>query len=403
MNPPPSAVPAPLRTFTLLATGLAVGGLTGWFARSHSPDSSAAAPSSLTQPANSSTRPHGGPDSSSTADSRPLPAPQSKQFAETVRAILHETLPERRLAMFQKLLDHAGPEHYAVIVSLIRENDLRGSGSAGEWTRLWATWGQKDPASAFQFLKTQDWSRWNPLATQEAQSQTLTGWAETDPQAARKFLEESPELASGDRSMVFGVVRGWAEIDPVATADWLFGNGLAMREEYKMVVENISRQGGQEALDKWFSTVNQTGDPATLAGFAKAIADTKQAYEPEKAAAWVDEHLKEPWMEESEIVSSTARAFANRDPKAAMEWAQRTGLDSAATYAMATWCQTNLAGASAWLQENPTSPAYGPSATVLVNYLQRSDPAAARTWAESIPDPAIRQNTLQHLQQLPSR
>ncbi|MDB6080615.1 MAG: hypothetical protein JWO82_4362 [Akkermansiaceae bacterium] len=393
MNPPPPRQPRSFRTPLLFTAGLAIGSLVTWSV-SHHP---AQGPSPVSQgDANAK-----GSDSKSPrtpgrltaaeAAARPIGSAKSKEFADSVRAILHETVEERRVALFGKLLEKAGPEHYGVLVSLIRENDLRGCGSAAEWSALWSTWGKRDPMSALQFLKTQDWSRWNSTAPQEAQNRALTAWAQADPEAVKKYVENSSELANGDRSMIFGMIRGWSNVDPEATASWLFTNHLAMREEFKMVVESMSRQGGQEAVDSWFTKVSQTdASNSNLAGFAQAIAASKQSYEPEKAAAWVEEHLKEPWMEESEIVASTARAFASRDPRGAMEWAARTGLNSAATYAMSTWCQTDPQAAGTWLKDNPNNPAYSESAATLVSYLYRSNPEAAKNWADSIPDEKIR-------------
>ena len=200
--------------------------------------------------------------------------------------------------------------------------------------------------------------------------------------------------------MVAGLVGGWSAVDPIAAAEWLFKSGHGGNEEYKAVVESISRKGGREALDTWFSGLNPDGTPARdKNGFAQVIAQVKQEYEPEKAAAWVEQHLNEPWLGESEIVDSTARAFASRDPKGAMAWAEKTGLEGAAITAMGTWCQQDLPAASAWLRENSRNPAYSPAASVLMDHLQRRDMVAAKSWAESLPDQALRSRMLEQLQE----
>lgn len=303
------------------------------------------------------------------------------------------------MAMFQSLLERTGPEHYAVVVSLIRENDLKGSGSAGEWSKLWASWGTRDPIGAMEYIRTQNWSGWSDQAPLEAKNRTLTFWAQTDPESARRFVEESSEIASGDRSFVSGLVRGWSNVDPAGAAQWLFKSGLGMRDEYGAVVEAISRKGGPEALDAWFSGINQAGAPAKdISGFAQIIVQNKQAYQPEKAAAWVEQHLGEPWVAESEIVRSTAHFFASQDPANAMAWAQRTGLESASTMAMSTWCQRDLPAASQWLKENESSPSYSTAASVLGMYLQRNDPAAAKAFAESISNGSVRERVLRQIQ-----
>jgi hypothetical protein len=387
----------------LLAAGLAIGFLTGWQAGRRGEAASGADLAAKAGASGGGTRTRDRRVSDSRNDrpaveSNPVPKAETKDFAESVRHIFRETVPERRRAMFESMLERADVEHYAAVVSLIRENDLRGSDSGDEWTSLWSNWGRRDPVGAFEYIRNQDWSGWDPLAPDHAKKRAITTWAQSDPEQARRFFEDSGDFSNGDRTMVAGLVGGWAAVDPKAAAEWLFESGRGGHEEYKAVVESISRKGGREALDNWFSGLDRDRTPTRdKNGLAQVIAQVKQEYEPEKAAAWVEQHLNEPWLGESEIVDSTARAFASRDPKGAMEWAQKTGLESATTTAMGTWCQQDLPAASAWLRENSTNPAYSPAATLVMDYLQQRDPMAAKTWAESLPDQTMRRRLLDQL------
>lgn len=393
------------RASLLLAGGLAIGFLSGWYAAPgrHSGDDSTANHKNGTAaggPGNS----RAGRISSANAEegahsgSRKSSRAPSKEFAKSVRSIFRETIQERRVAMFEEMLNRAAAEDFPEVVSLVRENDLRGSDTGLEWSRLWANWGKRDPAAALEFIKTHDWSGWDPMAAREAQNRALIGWSQTDPEQAHRFVEASSELANGDRSMVASLVRGWSDVDPYAAAEWLSKTGLGMRDEYNAVVEAIGRKGGREALDAWFSSLDQNG--ATLqdkTGFAREIAYIKREYEPEKAAAWLEQHLGEPWLDDSEIVHSTAAAFASRDPNGAMEWAAKSGLQNAGVSAMATWIQQDLPAASAWMSENSQNPAYSAPAELFLFYLKHNDPEAAKTWAENLPNPAIRKHMLEQL------
>lgn len=328
------------------------------------------------------------------AKGAPVSRKESKDFAQSVRAIFRENVKSRRIDMFEKLVERTGIEQLPDLVSLIRENDLRGNDSGEEWTRLWTSWGERDPQAAMDFFKTYDWTGWNSAAQGEARNRTLTNWAQTDPEKARRFVEADADFVNGDRSMVYTLVDGWANVDPGAAADWLFKNGLAMGAEYEKIVDAFNRTGGQDALDAWFSKL----DPAKVsakdkAGFAQAITHNLD-YEPAKAAEWVEVHLNEPWMEESAIVGNTAREFALRDPKGAIEWASRTGLDQATHIAVATWCHDDSAAAGKWMTENAHIPGYFESASLVMSYLKQKDPAAARGLAESISDKASRDRLL---------
>ena len=325
----------------------------------------------------------------------PISKADSKDFAQSVRTIFRENVKQRRIAQFEKLVERTGIEHLPELVSLIRENDLRGNDSGEEWTRLWTSWGERDPQAAMDFFMKHDWTGWDPNAKGEARNRTLANWAQSDPETARRFVEGDGDFVSGDRSMVYGLVEGWANVNPEAAAEWLFKTGLGMGAEYEKVVAALSRKGGQEGLDAWFSQLDPSTVPAKdRMGFARAIAETKQEYEPDKAAAWVDAHLGEPWVEESEIVGTTARAFAQRDPKGAVEWASKTGLDQATNIAVATWCEQDIGAAGKWMTENAHIPTFFESASLVLAHLQQTDPAAAQEWAERISDRSLRERLL---------
>lgn len=390
-----------LAPFTLLATGILIGFLSGYYLAPHAIDRDGGTShprGAVASDAGENSRGRRISDSQgdkSPNGSRSISKAESRGFAESVRAIFRETSEERRLAMFEKMLDKLSVEQYADVVALVRENDLRGSDTGYEWSKLWSSWGRRDPAAAFEFIKNQDWSGWDPIALEEAKSRALTTWSQGDLEQARRFVEGG----NAERPTVYGLMRGWSDTDPYEAAKWLSKSGLGMAEDYKAVVEAISRKGGTESLESWFSTLDQNEISARdKNGFAQEIAHVKQEYEPEKAAAWVEQHSGEAWLEDSGIVQSTARAFASRDPEGAMKWAEKAGLESAATTAMGTWVQQDLPAASAWLSENSQNPVYAQSADMVLSYLQHHDPAAAKTWAESLPNQAMRNRMLDQLQ-----
>ncbi|MES2439159.1 MAG: hypothetical protein V4584_08825 [Verrucomicrobiota bacterium] len=323
-----------------------------------------------------------------------LSVKESKDFAQSVRSIFRENVKARRIAQFEKLVERTGVEHLPELIALIRENDLRGNDSGDEWSRLWNSWGERDPQAAMDFFKTYDWTGWNDAAQAEARTRVLTNWAQADPENARRFVEADADFVNGDRSMVYTLVDGWANVAPEAAAEWLFKNGLGMSGEYERIVDALNRNRGREGLDAWFSKLDEAQVPAKdRAGFSQAIA-RKLESSPEKAAEWVEANLNEPWVEGSEIVRNTARAFAQRDPKGAVEWAGRTGLEQATIAAVATWCEQDVSAAGQWVKENANSPRSHLSASLVMSYLRHTDPAAARQWAESISDPALRESLL---------
>ncbi|MES2474403.1 MAG: hypothetical protein V4640_01390 [Verrucomicrobiota bacterium] len=318
-----------------------------------------------------------------------------KDFAQAVRTILRESIPSRRVAQFERLLEKVGVGKYPELVALIRAHDLDGSGSNTEWEKLWANWGERDPVGAMEFIRDHDWSGWNPGATSEAKKRTMINWAQVDPEAAKRFVLEGEELARGDRDMLYFMVEGWTYVDPTAAADWLVESGMGLEGEYKSVVEAISRKGGQKELESWFAGLDQTQlSPKDRNGFAELIAGKKLENEPERAAAWLEANLDQPWVTESRVVPATASAYVKRDPLAALAWAQRTGLPSATADTVISWCHHDLNAAKQWVAENPDAPEISTSASIVMSILRARDPAAAQEWAEGLPDKAMRDRLL---------
>ncbi len=388
----------------LLVFGLSIGGIGGWLAgqqaQSTKPSEAEAALNRRTRSdANrSGDGNHQSLDGNSSrrGDRKGSALNQNPQdFAQSVRGILRETSPNRRVAEFQKMLENASVDQFPELVMLIRAHDLDGSGSADEWSRLWASWGTRDPTGAMAFMKSFSWDGWDGSAPSEARKQIITNWAQVNPEAAKRFIEKSPELANGDRSGLFCLVDGWARVDPQATADWLFKNGLALGGEYTAVVESISRTGGQRALETWFAGLDQTKiSTKDRDGFAMMIARKKLEHEPEKAAAWVEANLKESWAKEGDVVAATAYAYAKKDPKAAMAWASRTGMKQATNSAMLSWCGEDINAANQWASENAQTPALFEATTTIMRSHLKEDPEAARAWAEKITNQALRDRLL---------
>ncbi|GAA5120256.1 hypothetical protein JIN84_20615 [Luteolibacter yonseiensis] len=308
----------------------------------------------------------------------------SEDLARSARAIFQENVKARRIARFEKLVEKTGVDRLPELVALIRENDLRGNDSGDEWTRIWVSWSERDPQSAIDFFTTYDWTGWSPLALGEARNRTLATWAHADPEMARRFVEADEGFMNGDRAMVYGLVEGWANTDPGGAADWLFRNGLAMGDEYEKIVAAFRRNGGQEGLESWFFKLDPTTVPdKDLAAFARSM-------NPAKTAEWIGERHGEAWVKDSEMVVDTARALARQDPEGAVRWAVETGLEDAMHFAISGWCEKDLEAASGWVKENPNQKNSLQAATVVMAYLRHKDPAAAREWADSIPDQSLR-------------
>ena len=328
-----------------------------------------------------------------------LPAADSPAFAALIRKVFRDPLRSRRIKALQAYMEKCGPEHLAAIIPLIRESDLRGCTNGEEWSLLWSEWGQKNGKSALEAIRETDWNGWDDRAPAEAQSRALAGWAALDPAAASAWLETTQEKLHHPPNLTKALLSGWSVADPQAAAAWLMGRTASSSEDYRTVVEAMSRKEGPEAVDAWLAGLDKSGNSTAAHPFADAVTSLKARLDPVAAAGWIEQHAKEGWMKDSPAIAGTAAAYVEKDPVAGMDWAVRTGLECATSTAMEQWCAKDITAASAWLQSHRESPNYNASVLVLVHNLREENPEAARQWAGTINDAALKAQVLETITQ----
>ncbi|MBK1881143.1 hypothetical protein JIN85_01885 [Luteolibacter pohnpeiensis] len=382
---------SPWKSFAILVLGLALGTGIGVFVGPKViPGSRSIADTSASSAAAPKPAAEAGNDVK--ASSEPV-APEetaSQDLGDRVREIFRERVETERYEKFWNLVQGIELSQYPEMVALVRESDLQGIDAGGEWSRMWTSWGRRDPVAAMEFLRTNTWAGWDSLAITEARDRALTAWTEVDAESARKFVDESPEIASGDRSYVYGLVRGWANVDPDATVAWLAKTGLGMRGEFKMVVAAVYRKGGQEGINQWFAKINQSDLPVSdKAGYALEIEKVKEEYQPAETAAWVVPYLSENWMQGSEIPRRVIQAYAKKDPVAALEWTEQHQPNL--TYlAVDYWCQNDIGSAIMWFDKHGDELKSANMANIICLNLVKKDPIGAKNWIESLPDETMR-------------
>lgn len=324
-----------------------------------------------------------------------FPAPESPEFARRLREIFADPLAGRRLSRLQLALEKFTTEQFAAMVPLIRENDLRGVGSGKEWETLWQNWAKADGAGAIDFLDSFDWAEWHPLAAPGARYNAMIGWGASHPEDALAYLETRGEEGGQGGDLFHAMFQGWIGRDVDAAAHWLLQDTSGARDgrACQAVVDAICRQGGQPLLETWFAGLPKDNLGA-FQQIASAVTVAKGRFEPAAAQAWLEQQRGQPWLEGSDLLPSTARRMARDDPAAAMEWAGRMQSAPSADQVMQEWFRQDPWSASQWLADHPDSPQYDAAARRLSLLLSREDPEAARRWAETIKDPALRAGTL---------
>jgi len=240
----------------------------------------------------------------------------------------------------------------------------------------------------------------DPKQQKELARMLVMQLAESDPNAARQWIERFPEGPSRSAAES-GWRLGLAKVNPLAAAD--LAATLADKQEansiWNAVVAEAERRGTGELL----ALSEKTSDPRLLGTVARAMA----ARDPEQAArvaaaALAKSSPGELQQAPSEYLGVIAAGYASHDPEAAARWAEALPKEAAnATLCTVakTWAAADAEAALDWLTSRATVDEADPNADLLRrrdprreafgSWLQR-DEEAARKWAAALPEGEMR-------------
>ena len=384
--------------FMIFGSGLGIGLIIGWTSHGKSSESGISKSSPISDWRSSS---RAKSESHVSRPARPKSrlqendvSPSGTALESVYRVALQNNLEDVRLEKFNALLEATSPTDFPRIVSWIREMDERGTGNGNEWSALWAEWGRRDPLSALAFMRSMDWSEWNPASPEQAINQTMIYWASTDLKGALRHFEEV-DLPQGRHEGLYGLVRGWAAQDPDAAATWLFKTGLGMDGEYGALVEAMSRTKGVQATAEWFEKIANSGAPQKdIDGIAIKVIGTLVNQDPEQAAALIERGTSLDWTQNKDLIQATAEKFATADPVGAMDWAERLESPSAKQQVLGNWANQDFNSAMEWLNQHRQTPEHTHLAFNLAYQLTYQNLQQAQDVARTIQDPQARENIL---------
>lgn len=242
---------------------------------------------------------------------------------------------------------------------------------------------------------------------------TLAGWASTDQEAARAWLEAldmeaDPRFDSllVDRKipaealrnhLMGGLVAGMASTDPAAASQ---------------LVHDLVASGNEAAygmIHRVVGTVLRSSTPTEAAAWAERMSDERlrrrsmehvaavyASRDFEGARDWALTLADRP--DGAGVVSLVGSRMARRDPPSAMAWLDDLppgdGQSAGAHRVMREWTDRDPTAASDYLASMIESPARDSAITGLTQRLAQEDPQSAVTWAETITSDSRRQRSL---------
>ena len=208
-----------------------------------------------------------------------------------------------------------------------------------------------DPARAFEELTTQP----SDAARQHVLQEVAQQWAEKDPEAARRRLQETDDglLKLSLINALSNVARNSLDLGLATEVAAAFPqNNMLANSMLSEIQKSIAQRdpGRAQAL------LAGDLDDAGKRNLAAALAENHASYDPAGAVAWA------VGQSDGEVQSAAVRS------------------------AVARWADADAYAVSEWLTTQPAGPAREVAVTALVGALEDSAPEDAVVWANSLAD-----------------
>ncbi len=297
---------------------------------------------------------------------------------------IYEKLPpgEQRGRMISYLMDNlAGKDPELAIKQL--ERIPQGKSRADAMQNMIGTWAASDPKKAAAWLEKQTGPGFVAAAG------TLTrAWAQEDPEAALSWALKHQSGADEDYSFASTALTSLAANDPKAAAEKL--NEITDPKLRQNLVESLAASwtdSGARDAEKWARTLSAADQRLAL----RSIAGNLTSSQPEEASRILTE-LASGGQDSKDLEDTASKIAASRASYAAaesIEWA--TSLPSAlqskaVAGAVGQWVQSDRAGVSEWINNQPHGAVRDSATGALVRQLAWDDPETALTWSADIGD-----------------
>ncbi|MES2705405.1 MAG: hypothetical protein V4726_02270 [Verrucomicrobiota bacterium] len=311
----------------------------------------------------------------------------SEKMREAMSEALRETDPIKSTMLFARLLEELTPGNAAESMTTLRES-ISGFEMMRYMPLLAYQWGSVDAKGALEALDGQ-----NGRENMMAKPIILSGLASKDPAAAEAWLAAQKDLP-GKEFYTQSIINGMAKSDPDAAV--AFAAKQEKPEERSRAAETIAQEkikGGIESAASWAAGLK---DPDMKKGAAQAIANQYSRTDPAKAAEYIKQYAGEEWA--SNAIGDVTGSLARKNPEEAMKFAasiQGGNQTNAYREAVQEWTRQDATAASTYVNQMTQGPARDSSAAALANVVAREgDPSTGIIWANSISDPATRQEAL---------
>lgn len=227
----------------------------------------------------------------------------------------------------------------------------------------------------------------------------MRGWAAKNPQAASAWLGAQPAKKFRD-SLYSGYLGGLAEAD-ISKAMTEVQKVPADKRHYFFwdLAPRVFMKGGLELGRQWMDQVVAATDVNNANSLdytgmvfgevsGRIIDAAKERKDPKMAFEWMKDHIGQPYFSKSKW-EAMAASYVSQSPQEAMQTLSSPEYAAAGTQGLEAgirqWSQSDIEGAGQWLRTQTASPAYPRLVMSYAKELEKSNPAAAASWLNSLP------------------
>ena len=354
--------------------------------------------------------------SSAAAEGRPAAFRSGKVNADTVARLLSDTDPLRRMAGITELLQGVTAENAKDLLAVFQNNRGRGPDRDQEFGLFLEAWSRVDGASAIEWVTTNtspssfpggfggpgggrggrggggpgEWQdRMNTF-------RVLSGWASTDPEAARTWAATKGE-GQEENPYLIGVVNGLARTDVGAATELLstMSYGRMRGIAADRVIESVMVNGADAGIG-WARGI---ADEQLRDGIMSRLADRISETDPARSLSLLGD-IKDP-ERKTDTVRDVVSNWVRTDASAAVTWVQN--LDDPAlkveaqTSMVQSWARRDADAAAKWLESQPKNADLDKPIMAYVERTSMRDPQKALLMANSITDEQTRRTTLEKI------
>lgn len=313
----------------------------------------------------------------------------SEEMKLAMMEILTESDPIKSSLMFALILEQLTPDNASTVLAEIKAR-VTGMEGMRYFGLLSYKWGAVDGPGAMKEAGKQE----GP-GKMMGSIISLAGWASKDPAAAQAWLAKNPAGNDWERSaMERGLVGGLSRNDPAGAEKYVSSikdNNERARLTQVLMEEKLKQ--GTDAAASWASALT---DPEMKKGALQSVTEQLYRNDQKKALEYVKANAEDP--SNTGAVGEVVRRISSDSPEKSIAFAQElpAGPSRVEAYKISfrEWAADNPAEASTSINNLPKGGDRDAAASGLASAVAAEDPTGALVWAESIEDPAMKQDTI---------